>query len=71
MWGEILTPRKVDQKYPEFFETWSSRRMEKIKLTEYVRNEVLQRVKEERNFIFIVPCIVIFYGMTNRCDNVQ
>ena len=23
------------------------------------------------NFIFIVPCIVIFYGITNRCDNVQ
>jgi hypothetical protein len=22
-------------------------------------------------FIFIVPCIVIFYGITNRCDNVQ
>jgi len=21
--------------------------------------------------IFIVPCIVIFYGMTNRCNNVQ
>ena len=22
-------------------------------------------------FIFIVPCIVIFYGMTSRCNNVQ
>ena len=22
-------------------------------------------------FIFIVPCIVIFYGITNRCHNVQ
>ena len=22
-------------------------------------------------FIFIFPCIVIFYGITNRCDNVQ
>ena len=22
-------------------------------------------------FIFIVPCIVIFYGITNRCYNVQ
>ena len=22
------------------------------------------------DFIFIVPCIVIFYGITNRCDNV-
>ena len=22
-------------------------------------------------FIFIIPCIVIFYGMTNRCNNVQ
>ena len=24
-----------------------------------------------RYFIFIIPCIVIFYGMTNRCNNVQ
>jgi hypothetical protein len=23
------------------------------------------------SFIFIVPCIVIFYGITNRCHNVQ
>ena len=22
-------------------------------------------------FIFIVPCIVIFYGIANRCHNVQ
>ena len=22
-------------------------------------------------FIFIVPCIIIFYGMTNRCNNMQ
>ena len=22
-------------------------------------------------FMFIFPCIVIFYGITNRCDNVQ
>ena len=24
-----------------------------------------------KDFIFIVPCIIIFYGMTNRCNNMQ
>jgi len=28
-------------------------------------------VKFLLNFIFIVPCIVIFYEITSRCDNVQ
>jgi hypothetical protein len=61
--GEILTLRKIGQKFLEGFEVWSSRRMEKIKWTEYVRNEVLQKVKEERNILHMIKrrkdnCIV-------------
>jgi hypothetical protein len=49
--AETWTHRKVDQKY-----LYSSkicwRRMERIKWTDHVRNEeVLQRVKEERNVL--------------------
>jgi len=30
------------------------------------------RHEDEKTYlIFIVPCIVIFYGITNRCHNVQ
>jgi hypothetical protein len=44
--------RKVDQKYLESFEMWCWRKMEKISWTDRVRNEeVLHRVKEERNII--------------------
>jgi len=28
------------------------------------------KVRANKYFIFIVPCIVIFFGITNRCDNV-
>jgi hypothetical protein len=56
VWGialygaETWTTRKVDQQYLESFETSCWRRMEKISWTRRVRNEeVLQRVKEERN----------------------
>ena len=32
----------------------------------------VNKCKQSRSyFIFIVPCIVIFYGITNRCHNVQ
>jgi len=34
-------------------------------------NEFEDKSKHRKYFIFTVPCIVIFYGMTNRCDNVQ
>ena len=44
------TLRKVDQKYLEKSEICFWRRMEKINLTDHVRNEeVLRRVTEERN----------------------
>jgi hypothetical protein len=50
--AETWTLRKVDQKYTESFETWCCRTMEKIIWTDRVRNEeVLHRVKEERNIV--------------------
>ena len=42
---------KADKKYLERFEMWCWRRMEKIGWTDHVRNEVLRRVKEERNML--------------------
>jgi ribosomal 50S subunit-associated protein YjgA (DUF615 family) len=45
--AETWALRKVDQKYLESFEMWCWRRMEKISWTE----EVLHRVKEERNIV--------------------
>jgi hypothetical protein len=53
--ADTWTLRKVDQKYFESFEMWCWRRMEKISWTDCVRNEeVLRRVKEERNIIHTV-----------------
>jgi hypothetical protein len=46
--AETWTLRKVDQKYLKSFEMWCWRRME-ISWTDRVRNEVLHRVKDERN----------------------
>jgi hypothetical protein len=53
--AETWTLRKVDQKYLESFEMWCWRRMEKISWTDRVRNEeVLHRVKEERNMVHAI-----------------
>jgi hypothetical protein len=50
--AETWTLRKVDQKYLESLELWCWRRMEKISWTDRVKNEeVLQRVKDERNVL--------------------
>jgi hypothetical protein len=50
--AETWTLRKVDQKYMESFEMLCWRRMDKISWTDSVRNEeVLHRVKEERNIL--------------------
>jgi hypothetical protein len=50
-----LTFQKVDQKYLESFEMRCWKRIEKISWTDHVRNEeVLQRVKEERNIVQII-----------------
>jgi hypothetical protein len=51
--AEICIVRKY-QKYQERFEMWCWRRMEKISWTDHVRNEVLHRVKEERNIMHTV-----------------
>ena len=49
--AEDWTLRAVDQKHLESFEMWCWRRMEKISWTDHVRNEVLLRVKEQRNIL--------------------
>jgi hypothetical protein len=58
IWGtafynaETWTLRTVGQKYLKSFEAWCWRRMEKISRTNRVRNdEILHRVKEERNML--------------------
>jgi hypothetical protein len=53
--AETWTLGKVDQKCLESFEMWCWRRMEKISWTDRVRNEeVLHRVKEERNILHTI-----------------
>jgi hypothetical protein len=50
--AETGTVWGVDRKRLESFEMWCWRRMEKISLTDRVRNEkVLRRVKEQRNIL--------------------
>ena len=51
----MIKLRKVAQKYLGIFEMWCWRRVEKISWTDRVRNEeVLHRVKEERNIVHTV-----------------
>jgi hypothetical protein len=53
--AETWTLRKVDQKYLESFDMWCWRRLEKIIWTDRVRDEeVLQRIKEERNIVHTI-----------------
>jgi hypothetical protein len=50
--AENGTLQVLDQKHLESFEMWCWKRMEKISLTDHVRNEaVLLRVKEQRNIL--------------------
>jgi len=49
--AETWTHWKVIQEYLESIEMWCWRRMKKIIWTDCVRNEVLQRVKEDRNIL--------------------
>ena len=51
--AETWTLRKVDEKYLESFEMWCWRMME-ISSTDHVRDEVLYRVKEERNILHTI-----------------
>ena len=53
--AETGTIRAVDEKQLESFEMWCWRRMEKISWTDHVRNEeVLFRVKEQRNILHVI-----------------
>ena len=53
--AETWTLRAADHKHLESFEMWCWRRIEKISWTDHVRNEeVLHRVKEERNILHTV-----------------
>jgi len=56
MYGaEAWTLGEIVQKYLESFEVWRWRRMEEISWTDRVKSEeVLHRVKEERNLIHTV-----------------
>jgi hypothetical protein len=55
IWGialcgaETWTLQSIDQKHLESFEMWCWRRMQKISWTDHVRDEVLFRIKEQRN----------------------
>ena len=50
--AETWTLRAVGQNHLESFEVWCWKRMEKISWTDHLRNEeVLLRVKEQRNFL--------------------
>jgi len=50
--AETWTLPAVDQKYPESFEMWCWRRMERINWIGHVRNEeALLRVKKQRNIL--------------------
>jgi hypothetical protein len=46
--AETWTIRAVDKEHLESFEMWCWRRMERIIWTDYVKNEVLLRVSEQR-----------------------
>jgi hypothetical protein len=53
--AETWTLRKLDQSYGVSFEMWCWRSVEKISWTDCVRNEeVLHRVKQERNILYTV-----------------
>jgi hypothetical protein len=64
---------KMDQKYVGSFEMWCWRRMVKISWTDRVRNEeVLQRVKEERNMIRTIKrWKANWIGHMNKTSNVR
>jgi hypothetical protein len=48
------TLRKVDQKYLESFEIMCWRRQENMSWSDRVKNEILRRVKEERNILHTI-----------------
>jgi hypothetical protein len=54
LYGAETWTFQKDQKYLKSFEMWCWRRMDKISWTDRLRNEVLYRVKEERNILHTI-----------------
>ena len=54
--SEAWTLTKLERKYLESFEVWCWRRMEKIKCSEKVANEVLERIGENRTLLNNILC---------------
>jgi hypothetical protein len=50
----MLKFRNLNQKNPGSFKMWCWRGMEKINWTDRVRNEVVQRVKEDRYILHTI-----------------
>jgi uncharacterized protein YnzC (UPF0291/DUF896 family) len=64
--AEILTLRKIREKYLENFEMWCWRRLEKISWADRVKNDKLpHRVKEERNIAQTI--IRRLHGLVTAC----
>jgi hypothetical protein len=49
--AETWTLQKIDENYLESFETWSCRRLQKIRRNCRVQNDELHRIREERNIL--------------------
>jgi len=65
---KIRTISKVDQKYLERFWIWWWRRKEKIIWTDHARNEeVLLRVKEEKNILHTIIKKERLTGLVTSC----
>ena len=47
----LLAGRELERKYLEGFERWCRKRMEKIKWSEKITNEVLEYLEEKRIFL--------------------
>ena len=52
--AETWTFRNVGQKYPVSGHIWCSRRMEKIRCTDRVKNKEVHRIKDKRNMIHAI-----------------
>jgi len=54
--AETWTLRKIEKYLESFesFEMWCCKRMEKVSLSDSVKNEILHGVKEERNILYTI-----------------
>jgi hypothetical protein len=67
--AETWTLRKIDQKHCGSFEMWCWRRMEKISSIDRAKNEVLHRVKEERNILLMIKRKKVTWISHTLCTN--